>query len=309
MITKIRWSTCLILLLPSWIGCQDPHRDNVEQTTNLPLSIFTVNEPLRYMASRLTDKSWAEVEFPIPASIPDPSVWEPVPSIIERYQKADLILLNGAYYAQWVDRAALPLSRVVNTGKGYQDRWIKREQAMQHNHGEQGEHTHGEFASLTWMDLELASKQTDAVASALIARRPEHGDGIQRRAEQLKGEWMSLHRQFQEVGLKLANTSLLASHPVYDYLERAYDLNLMSMHWEPDQFPSEEEWRVLDQLLLTRPSGWMLWEAPPLESTIKALEARQIKVVVILPQGGDAGGVDFMQIVKDNLDALASIKP
>jgi zinc transport system substrate-binding protein len=120
---------------------------------------------------------------------------------------------------------------------------------------------------------------------------------------------MSLHRQFQEVGLKLANTSLLASHPVYDYLERAYDLNLMSMHWEPDQFPSEEEWRVLDQLLLTRPSGWMLWEAPPLESTIKALEARQIKVVVILPQGGDAGGVDFMQIVKDNLDALASIKP
>ncbi len=59
--------------------------------------VYTVNYPLYYFASRIAGDA-AEVVFPVPEDV-DPAFWMPGTEEIAAFQKADLILLNGAGYA------------------------------------------------------------------------------------------------------------------------------------------------------------------------------------------------------------------
>ena len=63
-----------------------------------PLTIYTVNYPLQYFAQRIAGEH-AQVIFPGPED-EDPAFWMPDTETIQRYQQADLILLNGAGYAR-----------------------------------------------------------------------------------------------------------------------------------------------------------------------------------------------------------------
>ena len=77
-----------------------------------PLRVHTVSYPLAYFAERIGGAA-VDVTFPAPAET-DPASWSPDAETIARYQKADLILLNGATYAKWVERVSLPASKLVD---------------------------------------------------------------------------------------------------------------------------------------------------------------------------------------------------
>jgi zinc transport system substrate-binding protein len=72
------------------------------------LVVYVVNYPLKYFAERIGGKH-VKVVFPAPAD-EDPAYWMPDAKTITSYQRADLILLNGANYAKWV-------SKVISTGE------------------------------------------------------------------------------------------------------------------------------------------------------------------------------------------------
>ena len=88
------------------------------------LRVYVVNYPLQYFAQRIGG-DLVEVEFPAPADI-DPAFWAPTAEAISAFQSADLILLNGAGYARWVDRVTLPTSKLVNTSDGFSIRTARR---------------------------------------------------------------------------------------------------------------------------------------------------------------------------------------
>ena len=138
-------------------GCGGNDSDKVapvaEETTDT-LVIYTVNYPLAYFAETIGG-DLVEVVFPAPAD-QDPAYWSPDADTIAAYQAADLILLNGAGYAKWVDRATLPSSRLVDTGAAFADRLIEMESVTTHSHGPEGEHEHGGWAFTTWLDPMLA---------------------------------------------------------------------------------------------------------------------------------------------------------
>ena len=108
----------------------------------------------------------------------DPAFWEPTSADIERMQQADLILLNGAGYAKWVERATLPASKVADTTAGVSDRLLELAGTVTHSHGPEGEHEHHGWAFTTWLDPTLALDQARAVAAALQARLPGAADEI-----------------------------------------------------------------------------------------------------------------------------------
>ena len=85
------------------------------------LVIYTVNYPLAYFAERIGN-DLVEVHFPAPTG-EDPAFWSPDGDTIAAFQEADLILLNGAGYAKWVERAALPSSKVVNISTLHSGNW------------------------------------------------------------------------------------------------------------------------------------------------------------------------------------------
>ena len=94
------------VLLGCGTGDQTP--EAVDQDPGA-LCVYVVNYPLAYFAERIGGDV-VRVHFPAPAE-GDPAFWSPDADTIAAYQNADLLLLNGADYAKWVDRATLPSRR------------------------------------------------------------------------------------------------------------------------------------------------------------------------------------------------------
>ena len=198
-----------------------------------------MNYPLQYFAERIGGEH-VNVVFPAPADV-DPAYWMPDMPTIAAYQQADLILLNGAGYARWVNKVTLPRFRMVNTSAGFKDRYIEAAEILTHSHGSEGEHAHESLAFTTWIDFSLAAGQARAIAEALSRKRPDLRDIFQKNYAALEQDLMALDRTLKQMVSKDRARPLVVSHPVYDYFARRYGLNIKSVHWEPDEIPTNEQ--------------------------------------------------------------------
>jgi zinc transport system substrate-binding protein len=269
------------------------------------LTVFTVNYPLYYFAERLGGDLVA-VSFPAPAD-EDPAYWAPSPEIVAQYQQADLILLNGVSYAKWLERASLPVGRTIYTSSSFKERWIPLEEGPVHSHGPEGEHSHKGYAFTTWLDLELAAEQARAVAAALIEALPQHQAQIEAELETLLADLVALDRELIAVAERIGDQPVLVSHPVYQYLVARYGLNARSVHWEPDEPPTAEQWQELEELLDSHPAGWMIWEAAPDASTVTRLGDLGLQSAVFRPCGNRPPAGDLLSVMRGNVAAMASI--
>ena len=268
-------------------------------------TVYTVNYPLQYFAQRIAGDT-VKVVFPTPSDV-DPALWKPDVATIGRFQKADLILLNGANYAKWVKTASLPRSRVIDTSRRFRDRYIQLENLVRHTHGPGGEHAHGDFAFTTWLNFRFAADQAKAIERALIRKLPAY-------KEQLKGNYIALEKDLlsldgwmkRVVGMN-ATRPLVASHPVYEYLARRYDLNLQSVHWEPDTFPGPRQWVALKALLQEHRARWLMWEDEPIPRSIKTLKALGVNSVVFRPAGNVPPSGDFLSTMQRNIENLIPV--
>ena len=196
------------------------------------LTVYVVNYPLKYFAERIGGEH-VQVVFPAPAEV-DPAHWIPDTATIAAYQQADLILLNGAGYAGWVDKVSLPRSKLINTSRAFRDQYITIESAVTHSHGPGGAHAHEGAAFTTWIDLELAARQAKAVADAFIRRKPGLAETFQNNYSTLEIDLIKIDQSIKAVTSKNASKPLIGSHPVYDYFAGRYGLNMRNVHWEPD---------------------------------------------------------------------------
>lgn len=269
------------------------------------VSIYVVNYPLQYFAQRVAGDH-ARVVFPAPPD-EDPAFWKPTASEVSAFQQADLIVLNGASYAKWVGQAALPASKLVDSSSSFSDRYIIMEGATVHSHGPEGEHSHGETAFTTWLDPELAIEQARAIRDALTRARPGARASFEEGFLALEEDLQALDKAMRELVTANPDLPLVASHPVYQYLARAYGLKLESVHFEPDEVPSSEDLRDLAALLESHPASWMLWEADPLPESVDELEALGVSSVVFQPCGNRPAEGDYLFVMRANLHALQDV--
>jgi zinc transport system substrate-binding protein len=266
------------------------------------LVVYAVNYPLAWLAERIGGE-YVAVVLPAPAGV-DPAFWSPDAETVAAYQRADLVVLNGAGYARWVSRAALPRSRSVDTSAAFKDRWISVENGSTHGHGPEGEHTHQGWASTTWLDPTLAVEQGRAITEALIAVLPESETAIRSHFEQVEAELTALDTRLAAAAKRLDGAPLLFSHPVYPYLITRYHLGARALHWEPDENPSESEWAALEALLVEHPARVLLWEAEPLPQTVVRLETLGVKSLVYDPCAAAPEKGDFLSVAGANAQAL-----
>ena len=278
----------------------------VESEAGGPLTVYVVNYPLSYFAERIGGEH-VRVVFPAPADV-DPAYWSPDAETVSAYQAADLILLNGAGYARWVERASLPRARLVDTSAAFREWLIAQDAATTHIHGPEGAHTHADLAFTTWLDPELATLQARAVAQAFAAARPEHeaafGAGLAALEETL-GE---LDARLGEAARWIGEAPLLFSHPVYQYFARRYSLNARSLHWEPDEAPDDAAWSALEKLLIEHPARWMIWEAAPDAETVRRLEARGVRSIVYSPCANAPEQGDFFSVMRRNAAGFEALQ-
>ena len=303
---RLRWWIVLSLSVVAVGACSKSDREGSSSpaaSTSTP-KVYVVNYPLMYFAERIGGDR-VDVVFPAPAD-EDPAYWRPEPDVVAAYQNADLILLNGAKYAKWVERVTLPKSKRVDTSKRFQDRYIQMADAVEHAHGPKGQHAHEGVAFTTWLDPTLADLQALAIRDALSKLLPNHTATFEQNYEALKKDLTALDGELDKL-TKNAKQPLLASHPVYQYFARRYDLDLASLHWEPDEVPNEKQWIELDELRQTHPAKWMIWEADPDAETVDELRSRGIDCIVVYPCGHVPPGGDYLQVMHSNVARLKTI--
>jgi len=271
------------------------------QTAKKPV-VLTVNYPLYYFAQRIGGEH-IDLVYPIPRDV-DPAYWTPDEQAISVYQSADLIIDNGAGYAKWMDKISLPTSRIVNTSRNFQDKYITLKEGSTHSHGPEGEHVHKGFAFTTWLDFKLAQLQASAVKEALIRILPENKSVFNKNFDKLNSDLRQLDDEMSNIGARYAANPLFGSHPVYQYLASGYKLNLSSVHWEPDEMPAENDWAIFKDTQKKHPGRIMLWEDQPLVEVENRLKDLGITSIVFSPCANKPDKEDFFKIMKKNIENL-----
>lgn len=268
-------------------------------------TVYTVNYPLQYFTERIAGDS-VEVVFPCPEG-EDPAFWQPGTEIIAQYQQADVIFLNGAGYAKWIAHASLPNAKTFNTSEKFKEKYIRMDDVVTHTHGPGGEHAHEGVAFTTWLDLSLAAEQAKVIADTLINRLPEHRTVFMKNHAVLRKDLLALDEEIKMIVTPAQDLPLAVSHPVYQYFAKRYGLNMVSVHWEPDEIPTAAQQEELKKILNDNPVEWMLWEGYPRKETVDLLEKMSIGRVVFQPCGNKVSGGDFLTIMQQNTENLKEI--
>ncbi|MEM7014193.1 MAG: metal ABC transporter substrate-binding protein [Verrucomicrobiota bacterium] len=268
--------------------------------------VYVSNYPLKYFAERLGGDK-IDVHFPA-AGKGDPAYWKPTDADVENMQTADLILLNGATYEKWIDHVTLPGSIQIDTSMDLAAWYIEVEEGPTHSHGDGGEHSHKGTAFTTWLDFTQAQQQMRTIVDALNELPAFSSSGSLRDDKLLHGDLTSLDLKMQEVAKQIGDQPLLASHPIYQYMARHYELKIESVLWEPDVVPNDEAMAELQLLLEKHQAKWMIWENEPTTGSVKKLEALGIKSVVFNPCANEPEEGDFLSVMKQNIENLKSIQ-
>ena len=265
------------------------------------LSVAAVNYPLAFFAERIAGDR-AEVLFPVPEGT-DPSFWRPGIADIAAFQSADLILLNGAGFADWTARTTLPRSRLVTTSAAFEAAFIATE-TVTHSHGDGGEHSHTGTASYTWLDFAQAGQQAAAIAAALSRVAPVEADGFYENLETLTAELDSLGTTAQAIGEMAEGLTLITSHPRYQYFGRAYGLTLDAVDWDAREAPSPEQWAALETRAAERDARVFIWEAAPEAEALARMDALGLASAVFPPLANRPGSGDFLSGMEASLASL-----
>jgi len=289
----------LTLLLASCGGESTPEPAVSEEETR-PLVIAS-NYPLYFFAGEIAGDS-ANVIFPSMQG--DPANWKPGGEDIAQMQSAQLVILNGAAYESWLDWVSLPDGILLDTTAGIGDRLIPLQDETIHQHGPQGEHSHQGFAFTVWLDPTLAMEQASAIKQAISELVPENKEAHQARLATLHTRLATLDQALRLVFESLGDQPLVFSHPVYQYLAARYDLNSISVHWEPGEEPGAKAWIDFHDLLKNHPAKLMLWEDEPRKETAGKLRQAGVLSIPFQTASNRPDSGDYFDVMDANVGRL-----
>lgn len=181
-----------------------------------------VTHPVLLEAARAMS---AGTEISVRAAIPDPAAsreWRPQSRDVRTMQQAVLVVMNGASWEPWTSRVSLPASRVVVTSQPFESELIRIPDAITHQHGPEGRHSHAGTVTATWLSPVLLEAQTDALADALRTKFPQHSDVLARQVGALKAGLQQPRRlaeQLRDV-TQSQRPFVITDSPLYLYLLR-----------------------------------------------------------------------------------------
>ncbi len=275
-----------------------------------PPMICTTFYPNTYLASRVAGDA-VRVVCPVPPEA-DPAHWAPTREDLVTFQRADLVIINGAGFESWIETAALPESRVVDSTRQFRAELLKYE-TVTHTHGPGGAHSHTGIDGHTWLDPVNAKAQAAEIVRALSARWPAHAKAFEQRFDALAEDLDGLDRRFVELAPKARTAVMLASHPAYNYLSRRYSLGVINLEMDPGILPDEAVLTGIGRAVGKAPDSAvriMLWEQEPLVEGARLLRERfGIQSVHFSPceslSPDDAkSGNDFLGLMTANVERL-----
>jgi len=269
--------------------------------------VVTSNYPLYFFASRIAEGVVDAPEIVLPKIKGDPASWVPSAEQIQQLQSADAVILNGAGYESWLSLVTIDQRRLVDTSGHIKEQLIPLEGSLVHQHGPGGEHSHEGTAFTVWLDPRLAIVQAESITDALIRILPSGKTGFRENMARLESDLMELDASLAAGFSRLNDQPVLFSHPVYQYLQRRYELNGQSVHWEPDEEPSTSDWISLQRLRSKHTASIMIWEGKPLSSIAERLSEVGIESVSLRPLANSPGQGDYLSEMRADAKRLEAL--
>ena len=213
-------------------GCAETKPPNVPAAKGAERSkIVVTSDPLLQMTQALVGDNVATV-LVVPAGTSSPD-WSPTAKDARTMQEAALILLSGAGYEPWKDRVSLPRSRVRDTAAGYYDQLIRMPDAVTHQHGTTGSHSHPGTVWATWLDPDLCVAQLHQVSLNCIRLLPDQKQKIETAEAMLAAKLNSLNSIIAAIRTAANNEALMiySDAPRYQYLTQRLGWDLRYLHW------------------------------------------------------------------------------
>ena len=301
-----------LFLVAAALGLSCDRKTGTVQVTgrDKPL-IYTTFYPTRYFAERIGGDR-AEVVCPVPVG-EDAIFWMPEAKVIAAYQKADLIIVNGAGFAKWVDKVSLPQAKIVDTAKPLAKEFIRYEKSTTHSHGPSGAHEHKGIDGHTWVDPVNAKVQAGEIAKAMKKRFPEHAAAFEEGWKSLAKDLDGLHEELDALAKGYGGRPILASHPAYNYIARRYKWSLTSLDLDPEEMPDDDAFAALKDLLKTKPARHLLWEAYPKKEIAErmkkelGIESVEFSPCELLGDEEIASGLDYMKVMKATIENVRKV--
>jgi zinc transport system substrate-binding protein len=271
-------------------------------------TVYTTFYPTRYFAERI-GKDRVEVLCPLPDGA-DPILWTPDAETIRAYQKADLIIINGAGLEKWIQKVSLPDAIIVDSARPLEKELIGLEGAITHSHGRDGSHTHEGIDGHTWLDPVFARIQAAEIHKGLIRLLPDCRDELDSNLASLLRDIEALHKVLGELTGALDGRGLLASHPAYNYVARRYGWKVTSLELDATVMPDEKSMAQISAVAGKESARIILWETEPLDEIAERLEEQLgLKSVLFSPcemlsEESMRHDLDYMGVMNENVRRL-----
>ncbi len=171
----------LLFLLPAGCTRQQSH------TTGVPSQVLLVatSSPVihAFSAQILATDNGVRLVVPNGRHSRD---WRPTRTAAAEIRDAKLVILTGAGWEPWSERISLAPSRTLDLSAPIIQSLIEIPDAITHQHGPDGAHSHKGFVWTTWLSPQLLLRQLPELQSALIKVAPDRTDQIQRESGRLR---------------------------------------------------------------------------------------------------------------------------
>ena len=232
-------------------GCTSSSDKQASETSERIMFAVT-SYPLLVMAEQLAGEA-ADVELVTNGSTTSPD-GRPDSDSIRTMQRATRILISGGDYEPWLQRVTLPRSRLIDTAQGYYDQFVRIPDAVIHQHGPEGGHSHPGVVWATWLDPQLVTSQLDQTRDVLLDVLPDSEAAIRQAADRLADEFRRLDERVEEIMAETSEVGItvLGDAPVYQYLTQRLGWELNYVHLPVRGPLSDEDRRTLEKAMAER---------------------------------------------------------
>ncbi len=264
--------------------------------------IVVVNYPLEFIVKSLVGPD-INVINPVPSEA-DPETWLPDDDVTQVIQQAELIVTNGADFADWVKKLSLPRSKVLRTSLFLKEDLITVPDFEVHSHGTGGAHSHAGTVAFFWLDPVLMIKQADAIAQKLILLLPQEKESITAKLKKLKKSLSALNQELDQLKTEYSGLHWYSQRPVYQYLARRSGWTVHHLHWKKNPDPDENDWVKMKTMQEKQKVPLMFWEQRPAEKLVKALQQRGVTSFVFDPLTTEPAEGNYLTVMQRQLNEL-----
>lgn len=233
----------------------------------------------------------------------EPHDYEPTPGDFAKLADAKLVLLQGASFESWIDRA-----RREAPGANFT---VVTEGLSLHANPDTAESSTLPQDPHTWLDPVLYAEMANNTEAALATHFPEHAAAFHARAAALRANLTQLHREFA-AGLAHCDVPfVVTNHAAFAYLGQRYNFTMIAISGlDPESEPTPQTLQnVVDEVKAHNVTVVFFEDlVSPKVADAVAKEAgartRVLSPIEGIPPEDAARGVDYMSRMRDDLVAL-----